>query len=225
MKEWYEIIMFVIVLLNLTLLSSSRLLTCIRVAAFHGIAVGLLPVAVHEGGLMPRIMIFAAVTVAIKGIVFPRLLSRSLREADVSREIEPLIGYPVSLLMGVVALGVSFWFASALPLPDRQWLSGFAAAVPFSTILTGLFIIVTRRKALTQVIGYLILENGIYCLSVIMLLEQPVLVELGILLDIFVAVFVMGIAIFHINREFDHIDTDELSMLGDWRSDSQGVLK
>ena len=71
----------------------------------------------------------------------------------------------------------------------------------------------SRKKALTQVMGYLVLENGINAMGVAIAKEQPYLVELGILLDVFVAVFVMGIIIFHINREFDHIDTDQMSSL------------
>ena len=82
------------------------------------------------------------------------------------------------------------------------------------TILVGLFLIVSRRKALNQVLGYLVLENGIYAFGVAPgAASVPLLVELGVLLDVFVAVFVMGIAIYHINREFDHIDADQLDRL------------
>ncbi|PJC48561.1 MAG: hypothetical protein CO035_02865 [Candidatus Omnitrophica bacterium CG_4_9_14_0_2_um_filter_42_8] len=78
-------------------------------------------------------------------------------------------------------------------------------------------------KALTQIIGYLILENGIYFFGSILLGEQPLLVELAVLLDVFVAVFVMGIAVFHINREFDHIDTHKLSELKDYVNPQEDI--
>ena len=77
----------------------------------------------------------------------------------------------------------------------------------------GLFMIISRRSALMQVIGYLMLENGIFVFGVITVVETPLLVELGVLLDAFVAVFVMGIAIFHINREFGSMDVDQLRAL------------
>ncbi len=83
------------------------------------------------------------------------------------------------------------------------------------TILSGLFLIISRRKALTQVIGYLVLENGIYAFGAALAVEEPLVVEMGVLLDVFVAVFVMGITIHHISRDFDHIDTDRLSLLKD----------
>lgn len=85
--------------------------------------------------------------------------------------------------------------------------------VAFFTILVGLFGIVTRRKAVSQVLGYLVLENGIFAFGAVALRKAQLLVEMGILLDVFVAVFVMGIAIFRINREFDHIDADRLASL------------
>ena len=83
----------------------------------------------------------------------------------------------------------------------------------FHAILIGLFLIISRKKAVTQVLGYLGLENGIYIFGIALVKEATILIDLGVLLDIFVAVFVMGIAIFHISREFDHIDTDRLSTL------------
>ena len=81
--------------------------------------------------------------------------------------------------------------------------------------MIGLFLIVSRKTALMQVVGYLVLENGIYIFGMALAQEEPLLVEMGILLDVFVAVFVMGIAIFHISREFDHIDVDQLTSLKD----------
>ena len=80
-------------------------------------------------------------------------------------------------------------------------------------VAIGLFLIVSRRNALMQVIGYLVIENGIFVFAVITVAETPLLVELGILLDAFVAVFVMGIAVFHITREFGTADVDLLTTL------------
>jgi hydrogenase-4 component E len=143
------------------------------------------------------------------------LLSRVLQESGVHREVEPVVGYIGSLLLGMLTLAVSFWLSARLPLP-RPAISVLVVPVALFTTLAGLFLIVTRRTALTQVLGYLVLENGIYVFGVSLAQDTPMLVELGVLLDVFVAVFVMGIAIFHINREFDHIDTEQLTSLRDW---------
>ena len=79
--------------------------------------------------------------------------------------------------------------------------------------LTGFLLLTTRRKAITQVVGYLILENGIFVMGLTLLEAMPFLVEIGVLLDLFVGIFVMGIIINHINREFSSLDTARLSAL------------
>jgi hydrogenase-4 component E len=112
-------------------------------------------------------------------------------------------------------LATSFWLNARLVLPTPP-VTPFVVPVALFTTLAGLFVVVSRRKALTQVLGYLVLENGIYAFGAGVAQDGPLIVELGVLLDVFVAVFVMGIAIFHINREFDAIDTDRLASLHDW---------
>jgi len=209
-----DVILVFVVLANLTLLGSNRLATCIQLIAVQGMALGILPLAASEGPIGLRVVAFAIVSFVIKGLVFPTLLRRALRSASVRHEVDPLIGYASSILIGILMLALSFWLASRFVIP-RPTTSTLALPVAMSTALIGLFLIVTRNTALMQVVGYLVLENGIYICGVALAYEQPLLVEMGVLLDIFAAVFVMGIAIFHISREFDHIDTDQLSVLKD----------
>jgi hydrogenase-4 component E len=207
-----------LVLLALTafvLLGSSRFGSCIRVVALQGVLLGWLTLATPGAGASLRAPILAVATTALKAIAFPWLLSRALRDADVRREIEPLVGYNLSMLVGLLALGVSLWLGARLPRPAAP-ASDLVVPVALFVLLTGLFLIVARRKALTQALGYLVMENGIYAFGVGVAEGTPMLVELGVLLDVFVAVFVMGIAIFHINREFDDIDTDHMTALRDW---------
>jgi hydrogenase-4 component E len=156
----------------------------------------------------------SGLTMVLKGIIFPWLLLRALRAVQVRKEMEPLVGYTTSLLVGAVLLALAMWFGRRLPLPVSE-ASPLMVPLALFTIMIGLFAIVSRRKALTQVLGYLVMENGIYAFGLTFAREEPLLVELGTLLDIFMAVFVMGITIFHISREFDHIDTDRLSLLKD----------
>ena len=87
--------------------------------------------------------------------------------------------------------------------------------VAFSTLIIGLMVLTTRNKALTQVVGYLVLENGIFVFGLSQAERSPLLVEMGVLLDIFVGVFIMGIVVFHINREFDSLDSAQLTELKD----------
>jgi hydrogenase-4 component E len=209
-----NLILVLVVLTNLKLLGSSRIGSSIRVVAAQGVVLGLLPVVAHMHDLSLRFAVLAVGTVAIKGIVFPWFLFRAVREADVAREVEPYVGYVTSLLSGVVILAISFWMCQRLPMPETL-ASSWLAPVALFSIFAGLFLIVSRKRALSQVLGFLVLENGVYTFGVGLAPQSSLLVEAGVLLDVFVAVFVMGITIFHINREFDHINTDQLNTLKD----------
>jgi hydrogenase-4 component E len=209
-----NLILVLVVLTNLKLLGSSRLGASIRVVAAQGVVLGLLPIPAHWREFSVHFALLATGTIAIKGIVFPWLLFRAIREAEIAREVEPYIGYAASLVTGAAALGVSFWVCTRLPIPDNI-ASAWLLPVSFFSIFAGLFLIVSRKRAVNQVLGFLVLENGIYTFGIGVAVRTPVMVEVGVLLDIFVAVFVMGITIFHINREFDHINTDRLTTLKD----------
>lgn len=221
MNSWIDLICVALVLMNLMLLSSSRIVSCIRIAAAQGVLIGIIPLVLDFPSVSVVALVYAGITVGLKGVVFPWLLVRAQQEADIRKEVEPIGGYPFSLLVGVGMFLVSCWLGSRLPYASDVF-SDMVVPVSLATFFTGAFIIVSRMKALTQVIGYLVLENGIYLFGTALLVEQSLLVELAILLDVFVAVFVMGIAIFHISREFDHIDTQNLSELKDWVVSKQG---
>ena len=207
-----DLLLILVLLTNLKMLGSSRLGAGIRAVAVQGVLLGLLPVisSYHAGGA--RVAVLAIGSIFLKGVLFPRLLFRAIREADVTREVEPYVGYILSLLFGILALAVSFWLGGRLTA-SGVLISSLLVPVSFFTILVGLFLIIGRKRAVHQVLGFLVLENGIYTFGVGVMEETSFLVELGVLLDVFVAVFVMGIIIFHINREFDHIETDRLSTL------------
>lgn len=200
---------------NLLLLSSSRLIYCIRVVALQGALVGILPLLLHFNEMALQVLMISLAGIVLKLLVFPWLLLRAMRGADVRREMEPFVGYSLSLLSGVGMLIVSFWIGSRLPLAIPG-LQPSVLPMAFFNIFTGMFLLVGRKKALTQVLGYLVMENGIYIFGAAVALEAPLMVELGILLDVFMLVFVLGIILFHISRDFDHLDINRLSVLKDW---------
>lgn len=215
MHTFAELIIVFVILLDLALAVTGGLASCIRLVALQGVVAGLLPLLAGHGAPGARAVSFALVIILLKGVVFPWLLARAGERSGARKDVEPLISYPASIMLCLGAFIASSWLGSRLPLPETQ----VAWIVPASlaTIFTGFLLITTRTKAITQVLGYLVIENGIYIFGLALFVEQPLMVELAILLDVFVAVFVMGIAIFHISREFDHIDTAQLSELSDWR--------
>ena len=213
MNELIDALMVLLVLMNLRLLGSSRLSACIRTAALEGIALGLLPLLlVWKEGLSGVLIFLAAASVLTRGVLFPWLLLKAQRDANVQREAEPFLSYPLSIMAGVLTLVLSFWLSSRLPLPFASG-TPLLISVGLSTILVGLLLIVSRKLAISQVLGYIVMENGIYVLGLALVREIPALVEMGVLLDAFVAVFVMSIVTHHISRQFDHIDADQMDSL------------
>ncbi len=213
MSLWAEALLALFLLTGLMLVASSRLLHCIRIVAAQGILLGILPWVLTSTLHLEQIVV-SVLNIGIKGVAMPLLLNYAMRKADVRRELEPLVGYSMSLLVIICCWGISFWVGYALPMPGGQGLR-LAVPVAIATMLTGLFMVMARRKAITQVIGFLTFENGVSLFGTGLLLECGLLVELGILLDVFALVFIMGIAVLGINRTFAHIDADRLNSLGD----------
>jgi len=208
-----ELLAVAIVLTNLALLGSSRMGGLVRAMVVQGLAIGAFPVVAWAAGVSAWAVPFGLFAGAIKGLVFPWVLMRTLRRTGVSREVEPFVSCGMSLVIGLVAFGVAVWMGSRFSLDGMAYPTRLIVPVALFTAFVGLFLIVSRRKALTQAMGYLVFENGIYLFGVALVGELPFLVEFGILLDAYVALFVMGIATYQINREFHHIDTDRLSRL------------
>lgn len=215
MSDLISVIVVLIIMTNFLLLAAGRLRATVRIIALQGFVLGLLPLCVHQQGLTIRLLIIAILVILLKGMIFPRLLMRTLRELGSVRAVTFYVGPIASLLIGILVLGSSLWWGYVLPLPEE---SPAALAIPmvFFTIITGLFLIVSRRQALMQIVGYLALENGIYAFGVFFAQSESMLIELGVLLDVFVGVFIMGIMVFNISREFDSIETSQLSTLRDW---------
>lgn len=207
-----QLVLLFVVLSNFAVLGTTRLSTCIRAVALQGLLLGILPLLLASH-LSLHVIFLSVGTVTVKAVVLPWFLMWAIREAAVRREVEPLIGFISSLLLGAVALGLAFAIAARLPLPREQ--QELLVPVSLTTVMIGLLVLTTRRKALTQVVGYLMLENGIYLFGLTQAESVPFLLEVGVLLDVFVGVFIMGIVVFHINREFDSLDSAQLTELKD----------
>jgi hydrogenase-4 component E len=209
-----DIISVLLVLSCLFLLGSSRLNVAVRVVAAQGFLLGILPVVRSMGEISVGIWILSVTTIVSKGLVLPWLMRICLRNSEIRREIEPFVGFGSSLLCGTGLLALAVWVTVRMHLTQ----TGVPAVLMISSfflVFVGLFIMVTRRKAITQSLAYLVLENGVYGVGVGMSLDFPFIVELGILLDVFVGVFLMGNLLFHLDREFEHMDVDKLTELSD----------
>jgi hydrogenase-4 component E len=196
--------------LNLLALGSSRLPTVISVLSAQGIVLGLMPMLMEH--IDWRVAAVAAATVAGKGFVIPHLLRRAMRAAQIDREIEPVIGYVPSLLLGAGGTIAAVALARMLPLLPEHTGSLLVPGA-LASVLTGFVLLIGRVKAISQVCGYLILENGVYLFGLLLIHATTMLVEAGILLDVTVGVFVIGIIVDRIQRAFDSLDTRKLTAL------------
>jgi len=214
MKFLADSILIAAILLSVFTLATSRVGMIIRAFAVQSLLIAFLPWLLHGGAPGFHQILLLVGTAVVKGMLIPWFLFRAISGVAIRRDIGVLVGYGASLFLAAVLVALSFAISATLPLPTGV-ASVLLMPASLSTLLLGLLVLVTRTKAVTQVVGYLFVENGIYLFGVSLVAQMPVLVEMGILLDVFVGVFVMGIVMFRISREFDHLDTQNLTALRD----------
>ena len=204
-------------LLSLVLLSvlfsfgSSRLPVLIKVLAFQGVVVSIVPLFMgHDlsgGGIL-----FTIITMIIRGIIIPLCIYIVIKKVAIHREVEPIIGYHASLLAGlgliVAAIYVSHKFniasisTSTLLLPSSITL-----------LVAGMFLLMARRNAIAMVLGYIMMENGIYLVGTTFSVRTLHIVEFGVLLDVLAGVMIMAVILQNIKQKFDDVDTALLRTL------------
>jgi hydrogenase-4 component E len=213
MNELIDPLLIVILALNFVALGVSRIRGVIQAAALQGMVLGVLPILVYpEIGLRGYLLV--VVMIGLKGLIIPSFLVHAMREANIQHEVRPIVSYMGSLLLGAAGTCLAMVFSNTLPLAE-QHTDLLLVPASLATVWTGFLLLTTRRKAITQVVGYLLLENGIFLFGLLLLEAMPFLVEIGVLLDLFTGVFVMGIIIHHISREFSSISTEHLTELKD----------
>ena len=201
-----------IMLCNFDLLGATRLHHLIRTMAFQGLLLSLLPLLVPHDEPWFRLGALVAGTIFVKCYFIPSSLLRALERVRIRLEVEPYISPMTSLFLCGLGTFGAISVANVLPLmPDHAGTLIVPASL--STVFTGFLLLVSRRKAITQVVGYVVLENGIYLFGLLLLGSMPVAIETGVLLDLLAGILVMGVIINHIQREFSSLDVGRLSAL------------
>jgi hydrogenase-4 component E len=206
MTAWADVVLVALVALDLYMVSTTRLDACIRASALQALVLAALPFALGSvGGEAPlverlHLLGMVAATQLVKGIVIPGLLFRALRQLRSHREFEPFVSLHYSEVINGALCGAGFWMASALPWPAARG-SALALGAGLATVLVGLYMTVSRRRTISQVLGYLVIESGLFVLGWTLLDQPSLLLELGILLDLLVAVMVMGILATHVDLD------------------------
>lgn len=204
------LIIFTISLIYLAM--ANRMLTYIRIIAFQGVLLfGVAFIELIEISLLNLVFVLLE-TIIIKAIAIPMFIKYIIDRNHITREAEPYVSNFFSVVIVTVIILGSFFLANAI---TGTHVRKIFFIVALSSLFTGLYIIITRRKILTHVMGFLVIENGVFVLSLAVGSEMPMLVNTGILLDIFVSVILLGIFADKIGDVFEEQDVEQLRNLKD----------
>ena len=192
---------------------ANRLLTYIKVLALQGVLLFVV-VFLQLRDFDPLNLAFILLeTIVFKSLAVPLFLNYVLKRNQITREAEPFLPNFVSLIITTLIVVVTVLLANTIK--DAR-LDKMFFVVALSTLFTGLYFIVSRRKIITHVMGYLVIENGVFVLSLAVGNEMPMLVNLGIMLDIFASVLILGIFLNKIGDVFKDVDVNQLTSLKDY---------
>jgi hydrogenase-4 component E len=204
------LIIFTISLLYLGI--AHRLLTYIKILALQGILLfGIAFIELIQINAINLAFVLLE-TIVFKTIAIPFFLNYIIKRNKINRDAEPFLSNFISLIIITLIILSTFILSNAI---NDSRISKIYFVVALSTLFTGLYIILTRHKIITHVMGYLVIENGVFILSLAVGNEMPMLVNLGILLDVFVSVFILGIFVNRIGDVLKDGDVDQLKNLKD----------
>ncbi|HEY5596503.1 MAG TPA: NADH-quinone oxidoreductase subunit K [Candidatus Bipolaricaulota bacterium] len=207
-----DILNALLLLTGFLLVGYKRLLPYVRVYAFQSTLLAALSLALALQTGIFHLYVMAALTLLIKGALIPWSLFALIARLQIKREIETTINVPLSLLSAGALVVLAQWVAQPLLARGAGGMS-ITLIVSLALVLMGLFLMATRRKAITQIVGLLTMENGLFLTGVAMTSGMPMLVELGVLFDVFVGISILGIFVFRIRQAFDTVDMEQLREL------------
>jgi hydrogenase-4 component E len=206
-----------VLVLQIAMVGQRWLITNIRVFAAQSFLLAGIANTIAYFNHAPHLYAAAFLTFALKAVLLPIVLERLAGKIDIGQEIAPLVNVPVSLVIAGGLTTVGYLVAQSLHRPEEAAspasLGHNTLAVAVSLFLIGFYMMITRRKALMQVLALLSLENGMFLAAVSLTYGVPLIVELGILFDLVVAVMVLGILVYRIQETFDSMDVSKLSRL------------
>jgi len=205
------LIIFIISLLYVSI--ANRIITYVRVLALQGfILFGVTFLQLKDIQTWNLVLILLEALV-FKAVAVPLFLSYLIKRNKISRETEPYLPHFISLIIVTMILVITVLLANSI---KDTHLDKIFFIVSLSTLFTGLYFIASRKKIVTHVMGYLMIENGVFVLSLAVGNEMPNLVNLGIMLDVFASVLILGIFLNKIGDVFKAVDVDQLSNLKDY---------
>jgi hydrogenase-4 component E len=202
----------VLLLLAFAMLAQRRVLSLIDLFAAQGAALAMSTAIVAYGTGQRHLYWSAGLTLALKVLLLPWLLYRLIRQLDVKWDVEGLINIPTTMLIGIVL--VVFAFNLAVPISQlASTITRSTLGIAMASVMLSFLMMITRRKAIPQVIGFLSMENGLFFAATSATYGMPMVVELGIALDVLVGMLILGVFFFQIREQFDSLDLKHLERL------------
>jgi hydrogenase-4 component E len=206
------ILSIMLIFSTLTLLWVKRIVTAIPILALQSLLLGLiaLVVAIHTG--MMDLYVMFLLTILFKAIGIPGMLWYTMRKIGLKRETEKIIGRELSLMVGTGLLVLGYVVTQRLSFPELGFGKGYLP-ISITMMLIGLFMMMTHRKAIMQGIGLVVMENGIFLVALVTTYGMPFLVDMGVFLEVFVAVILISMLTYRIDQTFQSTNTEHLRQL------------
>jgi hydrogenase-4 component E len=210
-SKMVQLVIALILVSTFMILGSTRLYSCVRAFGIQSFLLACVAGIVAYSTGKVDIYIVALLTLVIKAIIIPYIFIYIIREIKVKREVDLYVNISPSLIIGGLLVVISYYLIRSISVISE--LSSLSLSASMSLVSIGLFIMISRKKAIMQMLGILIMENGLFLGAISLTYGMPLLVELGIFFDVLIGVLIMGILIFRINKTFESIDTDTLKTL------------
>lgn len=204
-------------ILSLALLSilftfgSSRLPVLIKVLAFQGVVVCIVPLFIGRD-MSTGSIAFTLLTMVIRSLVIPGCIYLAIKKVAINREVEPIVGYHASILAGLLLIVGATFAGHGFDMPTSD-ISVLLLPTAISLLGAGMFLLMARRNAIAMVLGYIMMENGIYLVGSTFSQRARHIVEFGILLDVLAGVMIMAVILQNIEKTFEDVDTARLRTL------------
>lgn len=202
-----------VLVLQIAMVAQRWIITHIRIFAAQSFLLAAIAATIAWFNHAPHIYVAVALMLVVKVILVPILFERLVERIEIHKEIEPIVNVPLSVVIAGGLTLVGYVVAEPFYRPEEPGLGHNALAVAISLFLIGFFTMINRRKALTQVLGLLSLENGLFLAAISLTYGMPLIVELGVFFDVLVAAMVLGILVYRIRESFDSMDVSRLRRL------------
>ena len=211
-SQFVNLLAAILLLLAFAMLSQRRVLSLINLFALQGAVLALSASFVGYITGQPHLYWSAAITLALKVLLLPWILHRLIRKLNVKWDVEPLINVPTTMLVGLVLVILAFNLA--LPIAEfAGTVNRSTLGIALASLLLSFLMMITRQKAIPQVIGFLAMENSLFFAATSATYGMPMVVELGIALDVLVGMIILGVFFFQIRERFDSLDIHHLESL------------